>query len=88
MQSSLPFGWLAFTGRVSNPLDREERFQISFSSSFPALFLTQRRLAFDVTGGEAHEVEVYDALMELHHVHPDKPPLVGFAIIFDWRLVV
>src|SRR3984893_14278215 len=43
MQSSLPAGWLAFTGRVSNPLDREERFQISFSSSFPGLFLTQRR---------------------------------------------
>jgi hypothetical protein len=38
MQSSLPAGWLAFTGRVSNPLDREERFQISFillSWTFP-----------------------------------------------------
>jgi transposase len=29
-------------------------------------------LTFDVTGGEAHEVKGYDALMELHHVHPDK----------------
>src|SRR5262245_19508113 len=45
MQSSLPAGWLAFTGRVSNPLDREERFQIPFSSSFPGLFLTRRRSA-------------------------------------------
>jgi hypothetical protein len=45
MQSSLPAGWLAFTGRVSNPLDRKERFQISFSSSFPGLFLTQQRSA-------------------------------------------
>ena len=29
-------------------------------------------LTFDVTGGEAHEVKGYDALMELHDVHPDK----------------
>jgi hypothetical protein len=29
MQSSLPAGWLAFTGRVSNPLDRYKRFQIT-----------------------------------------------------------
>jgi hypothetical protein len=26
MQDSLPAGWLAFTGRGSNPLDRVERF--------------------------------------------------------------
>jgi hypothetical protein len=32
MQSLLPAGWLAFTGRESNPLDRDERFQIIFSS--------------------------------------------------------
>ena len=30
LQSSLPAGWLAFTGRESNPLDRFERFQITF----------------------------------------------------------
>ena len=29
-------------------------------------------LTFDVTGGKAHEVKGYDALMQLHHVHPDK----------------
>ena len=29
MQSSLPAGWLAFTGRESNPLNRYERFQIT-----------------------------------------------------------
>jgi hypothetical protein len=29
MQSSLPAGWLAFTGRASNPLDRYKRFQIT-----------------------------------------------------------
>ena len=27
---------------------------------------------FDVTGGEAHQVKGYDALMELHDVNPDK----------------
>jgi hypothetical protein len=44
MQSSLPAGRLAFTGRESNPLDRDERFQITFSSPSPGLFLAQRRL--------------------------------------------
>ena len=27
MQGSLPAGWLTFTGRELNPLDRAERFQ-------------------------------------------------------------
>jgi hypothetical protein len=27
-------------------------------------------LIFDVTGGEAHEVKGYDALMELHDINP------------------
>jgi hypothetical protein len=39
MQSSLPAGWLAFAGRESNPLDRFERFQITFSFPFPGLLL-------------------------------------------------
>jgi hypothetical protein len=30
MQSSLPAGWLAFTGRELNPLDHYKRFQIIF----------------------------------------------------------
>ena len=42
MQGSLPAGWLAFTGRESNPLDHDERFQITFSSPLPGLILTQR----------------------------------------------
>src|ERR1700726_5073787 len=42
MQDSLPAGWLASTGRVSNPLDRDEGFQITSSSSLPGLFLAQR----------------------------------------------
>jgi hypothetical protein len=35
-------GWLAFTGRELNPLDRDEGFQIKSSSSLPGLFLAQR----------------------------------------------
>jgi hypothetical protein len=42
MQDSLPAGWLAFTGRELNPLDRDEGFQITSSSSLPGLFLAQR----------------------------------------------
>src|SRR5271169_1924447 len=42
MQGSLPAGWLAFTGRELNPLDRDEGFQITSSSSLPGLFLAQR----------------------------------------------
>ncbi len=30
------------------------------------------RSTFDVTGGEAHEVKGYDALMELHDINPDR----------------
>jgi transposase len=29
-------------------------------------------LTFDVTGGEAHEVKGYDALMELYDINPDR----------------
>ena len=36
-QGWLPAGWLAFTGRASNPLDHCERFQITWSSPFPVL---------------------------------------------------
>jgi hypothetical protein len=36
-QGWLPAGWLAFTGRESNPLDHSERFQIVRSSSSPVL---------------------------------------------------
>jgi hypothetical protein len=39
MQGSLPAGWLASTGRELNPLDRNEGFQITSSSSLPGLFL-------------------------------------------------
>jgi len=35
------FGWLAFTGRESNPQDRYKRFQIAVSSSFSGFILAQ-----------------------------------------------
>jgi len=41
VQSSLPAGWLAFTGRELNPLDRYKRFQITFSSPFSGFILAQ-----------------------------------------------
>jgi hypothetical protein len=38
MQDSLPAGWLAFTGRELNPLDRDERFPSCYiSSPFPCM---------------------------------------------------
>ena len=43
MQDSLPAGWLASTGRESNPLDRDKRFPSGYiSSSSPGFSLTQR----------------------------------------------
>ena len=45
MQSSLPAGWLAFTGRELNPLDRYERFQIIHS---PFLDFSCRKGSFTV----------------------------------------
>ena len=45
MQSSLPAGWLAFTGRELNPLDRYKRFQIIHP---PFLDLAWRKGSFIV----------------------------------------
>src|SRR6266566_750409 len=44
LQGSLPAGWLAFTGRESNPQDRYKRFQIAVSSSFSGFILAQGKL--------------------------------------------
>ena len=41
LQSSLPAGWLAFTGRELNPLDHYKRFQIILSSPFSGFILAQ-----------------------------------------------
>ena len=46
MQSSLPAGWLAFTGRELNPLDRYKRFQITFSFPFSGFILAQEGPTF------------------------------------------
>src|SRR5450432_3863040 len=58
LQSSLPAGWLAFTARELNPLDRDEGFQITSSSSLPGLFpgatsanLHKRRRHIDHSSG-------------------------------------
>jgi len=53
MQSSLPAGWLAFTGRESNPLDHYTRFQITFSSPSSGLILAQRTAGFPQYGWKA-----------------------------------
>jgi hypothetical protein len=53
MQSSLPAGWLAFTGRESNPLDHYKRFQITFSSPSSGLILAQRTAGFPQYGWKA-----------------------------------
>ena len=45
MQSSLPAGWLAFTGRELNPSDRYKRFQIIHP---PFLDLAWRKGSFIV----------------------------------------
>ena len=50
MQSSLPAGWLASTGRELNPLDRYKRFQITFSSPFSGFILAQRTAGFPQYG--------------------------------------
>jgi hypothetical protein len=55
MQGSLPAGWLAFTGRELNPLDRDEGFQITSSSSLPGLFLAQHPKTFaEAVARETH----------------------------------
>src|SRR5262245_63105536 len=43
MQSSLPAGWLAFTGRELNPLDRYKSFQTIHP---PFLYLSWRKGSF------------------------------------------
>ena len=48
LQSSLPAGWLAFTGRELNPLDRYKRFQITLSSPFSEFILAQCKVHRDV----------------------------------------
>ena len=53
MQSSLPAGGLAFTGRELNPLDRYKRFQITFSSPFSGFILAQRTVSFPQYGWKA-----------------------------------
>jgi hypothetical protein len=66
LQGSLPAGWLAFTGRELNPLDRDEGFQITSSSSLPELFLAQRPKT--CTKGD-----IPGERLQLHHMHGRGP---------------
>src|SRR5215510_13261999 len=50
MQSLLPAGWLASTGRELNPLDRYKRFQITFLFPFSGFILAQRTAGFPQYG--------------------------------------
>ena len=53
MQSLLPAGWLASTGRELNPLDRYKRFRITFSSPFSGFILAQRTAGLPQYGCKA-----------------------------------
>ena len=46
LQSSLPAGWLASTGRELNPLDHFKRFQITLSSPFSGFILAQEKFHY------------------------------------------
>ena len=75
MQDSLPVGWLAFTGRELNPLDRDERFP-STTSLPPFLDLSWRYCA--KTPERLQRVERPPANCEWHS--PDlrqKPQVEG-----------
>src|SRR6516165_9465264 len=56
LQSSLPAGWLAFTGRELNPLDRYKRFQIAVSSSFSGFILAQGKFHFEPPFTSHHSI--------------------------------
>ena len=64
-QGWLPAGWLAFTGRGSNPLDHCERFPITWSSPFPVL-LTLR--TFQTTTAELLRLSEWLAVNGCTHV--------------------
>jgi hypothetical protein len=77
MQSSLPAGWLAFTGRELNPLDRYERFQITFSFPFPEFFLAQRTAGFPQYGWKAG---VSDETFPAPFVHLVVTPVIPHCV--------
>jgi hypothetical protein len=54
-QGWLPAGWLAFTGRVSNPLDHYEGFQIKWSFPLPVLLTLQKLSPVEPVCREAHQ---------------------------------
>jgi hypothetical protein len=56
LQGSLPAGWLAFTGRESNPQDRYKRFQIAVSSSFSGFVLAQGKFHLNLPLRSDHSI--------------------------------
>ena len=72
MQDSLPAGWLASTGRESNPLDRVERFPSCYiSSPFPGFILT---LAYFVPDSD---LSMRSILVDLRGPIPSTEPVRG-----------
>src|SRR6266566_2057719 len=63
LQGSLPAGWLAFTGRESNPQDRYKRFQIAVSSSFSGFILAQGKLHRGPLAEDAGRKPTYQACL-------------------------
>ena len=89
-QGWLPAGWLAFTGRASNPLDHYERFQITWSSPFPVLLtLDSCRVGrMLTTAGSGHkrtcaQQKILEALVVLGD---QKSPIIAVRLGFIWRM--
>src|SRR5215831_11102651 len=66
-QGWLPAGWLAFTGRESNPLDHCERFQIMRSSSSPVLLTLLKLIWYAVAGLLRSRAALQTEVLVLRH---------------------
>src|SRR5215468_7503810 len=66
-QGWLPAGWLAFTGRESNPLDHCERFQIMRSSSSPVLLTLLKLIWYAVAGLFRSRAALQTEVLALRH---------------------
>src|SRR5271167_4124030 len=87
MQSSLPAGWLAFTGREPNPLDHNKRFQIThppfldlswrYRDEHPPLIrLPRQRRPTVFSGYEGQAPKLRHGLVEVDAL-PDDRLVVG-----------
>src|SRR5262249_48008638 len=89
LQSSLPAGWLAFTGRELNPLDRYKRFQITFPSSFSGFVLAQGKFHSEPPSRFTSFVHLVGA-GEQHRGHLEAERSRRFEVddqlVLRWRL--